>query len=65
MTAVVRCARCGESWTAQVWNELPVEQTLRAQDLAGYVSAWPADAVVHVRTCTGCGGRVARRVDRR
>jgi hypothetical protein len=60
MSAVVRCARCGHTCPAEVWSELPLEQTLGPQHLATYVSTWPADVIVQIRACRGCGGRVAR-----
>ncbi len=60
MTETVRCARCGRSWTAELWMQLPLERMLSSQDVAAHVSAWPTDAVVQIRHCTGCGGPIAR-----
>jgi hypothetical protein len=57
---LVRCARCGHTCTADAWRSMPAEQTLTGRDLANCVSAWPADAVVEVRLCAGCGRPVAR-----
>jgi hypothetical protein len=61
---VVRCARCGYACSADVWRELPKERTLTSADLGGCVSEWPANAVVEVRACAGCGGAMARRAFR-
>jgi hypothetical protein len=58
---VVRCPRCGHASAADAWRALPKERTLTRADLAGCVSEWPADAVVEVRACRGCGGAIARR----
>jgi hypothetical protein len=60
MTEIVRCARCGRSWTAELWRQLPLERMLSSRDVAQHVSAWPKDAVVQIRACTGCGGSIAR-----
>jgi hypothetical protein len=60
MTETVRCARCGRSWTAELWQQLPVKEMLSSADVSAHVSAWPEDAVVQVRVCTGCGGSIAR-----
>jgi hypothetical protein len=59
----VRCARCGYACAASAWGALPKERTLTPADVAGYVSAWPANAVVEVRACAGCGGAIARRAE--
>jgi hypothetical protein len=64
MTGIVRCARCGRSWTAEGWQQLPLERMLSSQDVAEHVSTWPADAVVQIRSCTGCGGAIARTAGR-
>jgi hypothetical protein len=34
--------------------------TLTALQVRDYVSAWPAEAVVEVRPCGGCGRAIAR-----
>jgi hypothetical protein len=60
-TDVVRCARCGHSCPADAWQALPRERTLTRDELTGYVSQWPVDAVVEVRACAGCGRAMARR----
>lgn len=60
---LVRCARCGHACPAAAWRALPTERTLTYADVAGYVSDWPANAVVEVRACTGCGGAIARRTE--
>ena len=60
MTDVVCCARCGRSWTAELWSQLPLQRMLGPMDVAAHVSVWPADAVVQVRSCTGCGRAIAR-----
>jgi hypothetical protein len=64
MTGIVRCARCGRSWTADLWLQLPLQRMLASEDLAAHVSAWPADAVVQVRPCSGCGAPIARTAPR-
>jgi len=64
MTQIVRCARCGRSWTAELWMQLPLVRMLSSQDVAAHVSAWPANAVVQIRACTGCGGAIARTAGR-
>jgi hypothetical protein len=61
---VVRCARCGYACPADAWRRLPKERTLTGADLTGCVSGWPADAVVEVRACEGCGSAMARRAYR-
>lgn len=60
MTEIVRCARCGRSWPAEAWSQLPLQRMLGATDVAAHVSTWPADAVVQIRSCTGCGRAIAR-----
>jgi hypothetical protein len=60
---VVTCARCGHACPAAAWRALPRERTLTRADLAGYVSDWPVNAVVEVRSCAGCGGAIARRAE--
>ena len=60
----IRCARCGHSCSAEAWRARPTERTLTHVDLGGCVIAWPADAVVEVRACVGCGKAIARRVTR-
>jgi hypothetical protein len=65
MTEIVRCARCGRSWTAELWLQLPLERMLSSRDVAAHVSVWPADAVVQIRACTGCGVAIARTACRR
>jgi hypothetical protein len=57
---VVRCARCGYSCAADTWRLLPKERTLTSADLGDCVSGWPANAVVEVRACAGCGRAMAR-----
>jgi hypothetical protein len=42
---------------------MPSERTLTRADLTGYVNEWPANAVVEVRSCAGCGGPIARRTE--
>ena len=61
LTEEVRCARCGHTCSAASWRALPRQRTLRPDELAGYVSRWPLDAVVEVRACSGCGSAMARR----
>lgn len=58
---LVRCARCGHTCTADAWRASPAERTLTGRDLVNCVSVWPANEVVEVRYCGGCGGPVARR----
>lgn len=60
---LVRCARCGHACPVDAWRALPRERTLTRADVAGYVSEWPANAVVEVRPCAGCGGAIARRAE--
>ena len=57
---VVRCARCGHESTAEEWRARPSVRTLTSAELVGHVKPWPADAVVEVRACAGCGGSMAR-----
>jgi hypothetical protein len=61
LTNFVRCSRCSRAWPLHAWRALPKQRTLTRADLTGYVSAWPADVVVEVRTCGGCGAAIARR----
>jgi hypothetical protein len=58
---IVRCARCGYTCPADAWRALPKERTLTRTDVRECVSTWPADAIVEVRACAGCGGQIARR----
>jgi ribosomal protein S27E len=62
---VVRCACCGRASPLEAWRALPTMATLTASTLRDYVSAWPADAVVEVRACAGCGRAIARRTGAR
>jgi hypothetical protein len=58
---VVRCTSCSRTWPLEAWRALPTMATLTASKLRDYVSAWPADTVVEVRACLGCGRAIARR----
>jgi hypothetical protein len=62
---VVRCACCQGAWPIEAWRALPTMATLTASTLRDYVSAWPADTVVEVRACLGCGRAIARRTGAR
>jgi hypothetical protein len=57
---MVRCARCGHSCDVEVWRCAPAERTITHEDLVDRVRPWPADTVVEVRRCAGCGSPVAR-----
>jgi hypothetical protein len=60
---IIKCARCGHACPADAWRALPTERRLTRADVAGYVSDWPANAVVEVRPCAGCGGAIARTIE--
>jgi hypothetical protein len=57
---VVQCARCGHACPVDAWHKLPRQRTLTHLDVMSYVSDWPPDVIVEVRSCAGCGEPIAR-----
>jgi hypothetical protein len=56
------CGSCGVSFTRDAWLALPLAETLSPGALTHLVVRWPAKQSIEVRRCSGCGGRIARKV---
>jgi hypothetical protein len=56
------CASCGVSFTREAWLALPLAETLSPGSITHLVVRWPATLTIEVRRCSGCGGRIARKV---
>ncbi len=54
------CIRCGHSYPLADWLELEKVTTLSQADVRAHVVGWGDDASIDVRTCRGCGRRLAR-----
>jgi hypothetical protein len=56
-----RCGGCGRQYSASTWRELSQVRMLTRHEVGAYVSVWPEDAVIDVRSCRGCGRAMARK----